>query len=92
MSTLQLALLSTKEQHTQGAKNSARTRGFLLTVSSKSVADNSRTSLDALTGEKSDNDAANRAIRLVFETIMRNVLDRTGNYRRQGEEARVNRW
>ena len=44
-----------------------------MTVSSKLAVLNSRTSLDALTGEKSDSDAANKVRRLVFETIMRKV-------------------
>jgi hypothetical protein len=64
---------STERVLTQGAKNSARTRGFSLTVSSKSAPVKSRTSLDAFTGEKNDNEAASKVRRQVFETIVETV-------------------
>ena len=54
---------------TQGAKNSARTRGFAFNVSSKSAPVKSRTSLDALTGEMSDKEAVRRVKRAVLENI-----------------------
>ena len=65
-------IVSANNQHqrTQGAKNSASTRGYSFNVSSKSAAVRSRTSLAAATGEIIDNDAARRVSQVDLENMM----------------------
>jgi hypothetical protein len=69
MSTLpSISIVEIKITH--GAKNSARTRGLFWIVSSKSAAVKSRTSLDALTVDKNDNEAVRRASNEVFAIML----------------------